>query len=403
VFVRRITVQNFMIHRRTELDLFPMTVFVGPNNSGKSSLFDALLNLSRVCSDPITSAFPTGPYSYRSRHHNGDENDEPIRFETEISWTHDGEHSLAYDVAYRQISWSGGKATYEITHERLHELPSGEVLYDRATGETTLDPVFHTFVDSQTTFFAAVRTAYFEHRLEREGLLGHVAGNISRFGKFRLDPTLLSKPAPIPEVLAQAGARLTPPRMRYEGEGLAGVLYFLDKTRDPRMDAIIERIASAVDGFSGFEFNAVPNDFVVFSARFSDSRGLVEAPNLSAGTLSLIGWLTLLMRGDRQPLMMLEEPELGLTPRSTRAVYDAAREVVASTTEGTQLLISSHSPHVLSWAATDFGADHVSVIEPEEGAAQILSYDTLLERPGLGIDFARAMSVEVANQVMHGF
>src|SRR5262249_14836438 len=160
---------------------------------------------------------------------------------------------------------------------------------------------------------------------------------------------------------APAGTQLTSPRMRYEGEGLAGVLYFLDKTRDPRLDAIVDRIASAVDAFAGFEYNAVPNDFVVFSARFADSRGLVEAPNLSAGTLSLIGWLTLLMRGDRQPLMMLEEPELGLTPRSTQAVYQAAREVVTSPTERSQLLISSHSPRVLSWAALDCGVDHVFV------------------------------------------
>lgn len=403
MFVRRLTVYNFMIHRRTELDLFPMTVFVGPNNSGKSSLFDALLNLSRVCSDPITGAFPTGPYSYRSRHHHGDENDEPIGFEAEISRTADDEQALVYELAYRQVSWSAGQATYEITRERLHELPGGGVIFDRAAGEMTLDPVIHTFIDSQTTFFAALRTAYFERRLSREGLLGYVAANISRFGKFRLDPTLLSKPAPIPELLAPAGTRLAPPRMRYEGEGLAGVLYFLDKTRDPRMDAIVDRIASAVDGFGGFEFNAVPNDFVVFSARFSDSRELVEAPNLSAGTLSLIGWLTLLMRGDRQPLMMLEEPELGLTPRSTQAVYDAAREVVTSATDRSQLMISSHSPRVLCWAATDFGTDQVFVIEPEHGAAQVLTYEALLARPELGIDFARAMSVETANQAMHGF
>lgn len=74
MFVRSITVNNFMIHRRTELRLFPLTVFVGPNNSGKSSLFDALLNLSRICSDPIPAAFPSGPHSYRSRHYNGDFN-----------------------------------------------------------------------------------------------------------------------------------------------------------------------------------------------------------------------------------------------------------------------------------------------------------------------------------------
>lgn len=80
VFVGNFAVCNFMIHHRTELALFPMTVLVGPNNSGKSSLFDALLNFSRVCSDPIPATFPSGPYSYRSRHYNGDLSDQPIRF-----------------------------------------------------------------------------------------------------------------------------------------------------------------------------------------------------------------------------------------------------------------------------------------------------------------------------------
>jgi hypothetical protein len=44
-----------------------------------------------------------------------------------------------------------------------------------------------------------------------------------------------------------------------------------------------------IDGFEEFAFNAIPDDLVGFSARFGDSRGIVEAPNLSAGTPSPIG------------------------------------------------------------------------------------------------------------------
>jgi predicted ATPase len=100
---------------------------------------------------------------------------------------------------------------------------------------------------------------------------------------------------------------------------------------------------------------------------------------------------------------MLEEPELGLTPRSTRAVYDAARDAAATSSERTQLIISSHSPRVLAWASADSGLDHVYVITPSGGAAEVMTYESLLRQPGLGIDFTRAMAVETANQVMHGF
>jgi AAA15 family ATPase/GTPase len=57
MFIRRLTVHNYMIHRRTEVALSPLTILVGPNNAGKSALFDALLNLSRVSSDPLGGAF----------------------------------------------------------------------------------------------------------------------------------------------------------------------------------------------------------------------------------------------------------------------------------------------------------------------------------------------------------
>jgi hypothetical protein len=402
VFIRKIVVSNFMIHRRTELELAPMTVFVGPNNSGKSSLFDALLNLAGVCKDPLPAVFPPGPYSYRSRHCNASLSEEPIGFEVELAETAESENVLRYEIAYRQIDWKAGKAEYEITEEHLEERPSGQTLFDRRSGEIA-EPVVGDLVDRQTSFFTALRKAYFERRLRREGLVGHVAENISRFGKFRLEPEILSKPGATPEVLAPSGRPLRAPRMRYRGEELASVLYFLDRTRDPKLDAIIEAVASAVDGFDGFEFNAIGSDAVGFSARFADSRGLVEAPNLSAGTLNLIGWLSLLIPTDRHPVLMLEEPELGLTPRSTKAVYDAALRAAQTTDDGTELLISSHSPSILAWAHSEYDGNNAYIMTPGDGACEVITYAERVEQGEFGVDLNRAMGVDMANQIMHGF
>ena len=131
MFVRQIKVSNFMIHRSTHVGLSPLTVFVGPNNSGKSSLFDALLKLSAICVDSIPDTFPSGPYSYRSRHHNGAGADEPIRFDVVFAESPDDANELRYEIAYRQVSWEEGRAAYEITHEHLVKEPSSVVLYDR--------------------------------------------------------------------------------------------------------------------------------------------------------------------------------------------------------------------------------------------------------------------------------
>lgn len=46
--LERITLKNFKLHASTEIDAAPITVFIGPNNSGKSSIFQAILCLRQA-------------------------------------------------------------------------------------------------------------------------------------------------------------------------------------------------------------------------------------------------------------------------------------------------------------------------------------------------------------------
>jgi predicted ATPase len=46
----RIHIENFKLHQETKLDAAPITVFIGPNNTGKSSIFQALLALRQAAS-----------------------------------------------------------------------------------------------------------------------------------------------------------------------------------------------------------------------------------------------------------------------------------------------------------------------------------------------------------------
>ena len=43
VVLTKIALKNFKLHADTEVEAAPITVFIGPNNSGKSSIFQALL------------------------------------------------------------------------------------------------------------------------------------------------------------------------------------------------------------------------------------------------------------------------------------------------------------------------------------------------------------------------
>ncbi len=48
--ISRVSLKNFKLHASTEIEPAPITVFIGPNNSGKSSVFQALLSLCQAAS-----------------------------------------------------------------------------------------------------------------------------------------------------------------------------------------------------------------------------------------------------------------------------------------------------------------------------------------------------------------
>jgi predicted ATPase len=50
--ITNITLKNFKLHENTELEMAPITIFIGPNNSGKSSIFHALTLLNQASRYP---------------------------------------------------------------------------------------------------------------------------------------------------------------------------------------------------------------------------------------------------------------------------------------------------------------------------------------------------------------
>jgi len=48
--LKSIHLKNFKLHEDTSIEAAPITVFIGPNNSGKSTIFQALLALRQAAS-----------------------------------------------------------------------------------------------------------------------------------------------------------------------------------------------------------------------------------------------------------------------------------------------------------------------------------------------------------------
>ncbi|HOC42527.1 MAG TPA: AAA family ATPase [Thermoanaerobaculales bacterium] len=406
MYVHEIRVKNYSIHKDTKVTLSPITVFVGPNGGGKSGLFDALLNFSMLSRGNIGQAFGQYPYSYAATKYRGASSVARIGFDVLMSIAQDSPERLSYRIDYSQRGKAeAGTPEFEIHTEKLESL-EGKVFFDREDPDASPLSGASTYLNRDTGILAAIRRA-------EASAPGHpyppavveCAKQISRFNKFRLDPQNLGRPSALPDLSSPEA-----PRIEYEGENLAATLYFMSETGHPALDAIRKNVREALPGFDDFEFNAVGSQRIGFSVRFSDQRQTITAARLSDGQRLAVGLMALVYAPNRPPILMLEEPENGLTATVQRVFYRAIRELALAEvpSDRSQVLISSHSPFILCEAWNGEDRDFIHQVKIDEGRAVVKPFSTVVS--DLGIHLARdsqgnrtTLGLSNAEQIMSGY
>jgi predicted ATPase len=403
VFIRRFSIKNFKIHRDTSLELFPMTVFVGPNSGGKSAIFDALINFSVACRGDLSEAFNQYPFSFDALRHHGAPKDARIRYEVELLRRPGDMEALNYRFEFSQNPDSQDDPTYTIQNE---ELKAGtRVIFSRSDEVCKLPHLSNVHSEGRSIFAAIRRADGFDEFAKAEPLVAQCAREISRIGRYRLDPRLLAQPGRVfdvePGEKEKDREKYATPRVAYRGEDLASVLYFLSETKSPVLQQIVDRVAEAIQGFERFEFNRVGSDRVGFSGRFADRRGTVVAPNLSDGCLSMIGLITLVLAPGRSGILCIEEPENGLTPRATRVFYETVRQLPVAE-DHAQVLMSSHSPFVITEVWNGGDRDFIYQCNPVDGTAKVVKFSRALEGTG-SLRTGEEIGLRQAELVMDGY
>lgn len=383
MYVHKIAIKNFSIHRDSALSLHPITVFVGPNGGGKSAFFDALLNFSMLARGNIGQAFGPHPYSFNATRWKGAPAIGRIAFDVVLSESQSSVEQLHYKVDYSQRNGAQtGIPTFDIYNEVLRLLPTGEVLFDRSDPDASQLPEATTHLAGDTAIFAGVRRAVAAGATAFPPVVAVCAREISRFNKFRLDPQNLAAGSELPDL-----TKSDPPRVTYDGGNLAGALYFLHETSDPSLEKIAAelRTVRGFENFEDFEFNAWGSQRIGFSARFADARQSVPAPRLSDGQRLLIGLMVLVYGPTRPPILLLEEPENGLAAPAQRALYRALHELAnkANESERSQVMISSHSPFVLCEAWNGDDRDFVVQVKVEHGRAVVRDFSAAIAAAGV--------------------
>lgn len=288
--IKHVHIENFKCFKEFDIDLDPLTVLVGPNDSGKTTCLEAIGTLAVA-----GAALPLGQLDVRKS------------------------LNLANDVprpwfdSFGEVMALAAEGTDRETQEPIDtvrlELRAGAGAWEPTTSEK-------------------VKVSRAECQAVRDSLV-RMCG---RPAFLRLRPDAIRRPSAI-----SANADIT-----LSGTG-AGLPTFLENLLREDLDAYL-RIKDAYFKRFGYELN-IPKQGKNNVIRFKVGDGLVLSPqSVSDGAMLYLGFLVLAQASDKPGIVLIEEPENGVHPASLASIVSFMKDM---SEEGTQVILTTHSPYLL--------------------------------------------------------
>ena len=352
--VQRLKVRNFRALREVEIrNLTPMTVLLGSNGSGKSTVFDVFAFLSECFASGLR-----GAWDRRGRAGG-------IR-------TRDAEGPMTIELQYRERP-KLPLITYHLEVDERRGAPVVVHEWLRWKRGRTGKP-FH-FLDYRNGLGRATSgeapDAEDETReipLKSPDLLA-----VNALGQFREHPRVAALRDFITgwhvSYLSADSARGQPEagpqeRLTTTGDNLPNVVQYLSEQHPSRLDAIFETLRERVPRIEGVQAEPMPDGRLLLQIKDAPFSHPVLSRFASDGTLKMLAYLVLLHDPEPPPFIGIEEPENFLHPR---LLPDLAEECRAAC-ERTQLMATTHSPFFLN----ALGPEEVRVLwRDEAGHTQV--------------------------------
>ncbi len=329
--IKRLRVKNFKALRDVEIELTPIHVLIGPNDSGKTSILDALAALCRSVDHDLSDAFPG---SWKDR---------------ELVWAGESGLRVTLGADFEGDTIIGYMIDVDFGHGGKLAAPDRKLV---RTAERDLDSRIEAPQDHEEFW-----------PLGNPDVLLRVPDDIRRFLRdllggvhsYRFDPRFLALPV-APDTKRSF-------RMESNGFGLALCLdEILNFDRD-RFIALERRFCEMFPHITSIKliqemaYRApvdAPDQVTILQKtdgkglyfRLSTADQLVPASQVSDGTLLVLAYLAVLHLPEPPRVLLVEEPENGIHPKRLRSVLGILRELIQEQSH-TQVVLTTHSPYAL--------------------------------------------------------
>jgi len=323
--------------------LTPLTVVIGKNGVGKSSIFDAFgfladcmeTDLESACNarkrggiDKLLSSGVEEPLSF-TIYYRESKNDRPITYEVSIG--RNGKDGLPVVISERLRQRRKNRSKGQPLSFLRLEHGKGSVWI----GDDSLEG----------DDFAERREELDPHRLGIVTLAEHIKENprIKKFKDF-IQSWYLSYFTPdAARQIPQAGIQK---HLNLHGDNIGNVVQYLERNHPNKFKRILEDISNKIPGIGIIETyrDSVTNNLYLL---FKD-KGFVQPftqQQMSDGTLKLFSYMLLLQDPEPAPFICIEEPENGLYHKLLETLAMEFREHATGKKGTSQIFITTHQPY----------------------------------------------------------
>lgn len=329
---------------RNATPLTPLTVVIGKNGVGKSSIFDAFgfladcmeTDLETACNarnrggfDKLISAEVDGAITI-TIYYRESKSDRPITYEVSIGKEKDTDLPIVLSERLRQRAKSSGGSGR----------PRSFLHLDKGKGTVYVGD------DALEGDEASKRNVEFDpHKLAIVSLAEQFSENprIAQFKKF-IQSWYLSYFTPdSARKISQSGIQK---HLNLHGDNIGNVVQYMERSHPSAFKRILSEISNRIPGIGTIEpyRDKITNNLYLLFKDKGFAKPFTQQ-QMSDGTLKMFCYLLLLNDPDPAPFVCIEEPENGLYHKLLELLANEFREHATGKKGASQIFITTHQPY----------------------------------------------------------